>query len=1340
MRRAARVAAWTAAAIVLLVLALVGSALVAANTAGGRGAIERWTARLTSGRVRISGLAGSFPSVIDVGQLSLSDERGVWLTAQRISLRWSPLDLLAWNLRVASLEVARLDLSRPPATSPSGSSSSGGRPTLPHIDVAQLGIDALVLEPALAGSQTSLAVRGSAHLESLDDATANVTARRTDGNGDYEIHLHFDPSRMDATLKLEEPASGPLEHLLQLPGLGALAVTASLHGPHSAERVELDARAGDLHATVQGTLDLERRSAELDYSLESPAVAPRPELSWRSVNLKGSWHGSVTTPQASARLLIEGLELPGHAGLSMLSANLSASGGALEAHATASGLALPGLAGSPAAGAVARLLASSPVRLDATLSLDRPERPLRLTATHRLLSMQVQAVTAGERSATFQVRVPDVTPFASLVGARVAALGRLRAVSGSLAASGKLAETAAATRLDVDVGANLGGTPKLTALLGGASRVQLSASWTDRAVDIERLQVTGRALSLSGSGAAEMAGTASGLQSLHARWSLALPRLAAISPALDGSLTLSGEIAGPVHALATQMQASSTLSIRGSPQGTVDASLKVRGLPSALAATLQAHGSFDGAPLDLQASLDRGRDGLFHFVVQRTDWRSVHLDANVTTGAKLAQGSGAMSFRIGRLADLQPLIGKPIEGSIAGSATLSPDAGRTRAQVRLEARDVGTSGVSANAQLTGSGPLDGLPLQLTVQSADLAGAPARLDAAVRLSLTDRVLSLEKLEADYRGQSLRLLSPARVAFAGGLRVSGLKLGVQQATLSVAGEISPALGLRASLSHVDAALVDSFAPHLLAQGTLGAEAQLHGTLAAPVGRASLEVSGLRMANSAARDLPALNLKGTAELEGTAARIDAELDAGRASQLKLTGRAPLAAAGALDLKLSGELSAALANPLLEAHGERAEGTLAVNATVTGPAHAPEIGGSIELTHGDIRDYAQGVHLDDITARIVGGQGILRIASLTAHAGAGVVSMGGTLGVLQPKLPVDITLTAKNAQPITNDILTANLDADIHVQGTLRQRIEVSGTVHVNRAQIGVPNSLPPNVAVLDVRRPGEAPPQPAERRLVIGLDLALSAPREILVQGRGLDAALGGSLTIGGTTETPRVRGGFELIMGTFTLASTQLSFTTGEVSFNGAGLRGKIDPTLDFTAQAIAADATVTLRVTGFADAPKFTLSSTPQLPQDEILARLLFGESASQLTGLQVAEIGAALASLSGIGGGSGLNPLAKVQKALGLNRLTVGSATTTAPNGTTQSSGASITAGRYVSSRVFVAATQNTTGTSQLEVDIDLSKHLKLQTRLGNGSATAQGTTPENDPGSSIGLSYQFQY
>jgi translocation and assembly module TamB len=113
--------------------------------------------------------------------------------------------------------------------------------------------------------------------------------------------------------------------------------------------------------------------------------------------------------------------------------------------------------------------------------------------------------------------------------------------------------------------------------------------------------------------------------------------------------------------------------------------------------------------------------------------------------------------------------------------------------------------------------------------------------------------------------------------------------------------------------------------------------------------------------------------------------------------------------------------------------------------------------------------------------------------------------------------------------------------------------------------------------------------------------------------------------------------------------------------------------------------------------------------------------------------------LSGVGGDHGLNPLAKLQKSLGLDRLNVGSGTTNTPTGP-ENAGAAIEAGRYISKRVYVAAKQSTQGNSQLEADIDLTKHLKLQTRVGNGTGSVLGTTPENDPGSSIGLSYQFEY
>jgi translocation and assembly module TamB len=460
------------------------------------------------------------------------------------------------------------------------------------------------------------------------------------------------------------------------------------------------------------------------------------------------------------------------------------------------------------------------------------------------------------------------------------------------------------------------------------------------------------------------------------------------------------------------------------------------------------------------------------------------------------------------------------------------------------------------------------------------------------------------------------------------------------------------------------------------------------------------------------------------------------------------PLEPAGVYDLKAEGKMDVGNANALLEARGLHASGALAIDANVAGTLADPRIHGSVTLANGSFRDYVRGVSLTNIAAEIAGNQGTLQIKSFKASAASGTVSMGGSVGILQPGIPVELTLTADNAQPIASNILTANLNADIHVTGKARERLAVAGKIRVNRAVIGIPDSLPPNVAVLDVRRRGQVV-QAAGKQLVIDLDISITARREVLVQGRGLDAELGGDgLHIGGTADTPVISGRLNLLRGTFSIGSTQLTFDKSSyVSFDGTGLKKNIDPTLDFTASTVVQTTTtsaqagtvVTLHITGYADAPKIELTSSGGQSQDEMMALLLFGEPASQLSAVQLAQVSYALATLAGIGGNGSSNPLTRLQKTLGLDRLSVGQGTTTTATGATENTGAAVQAGRYVTKRVYVEGKQSTTGQSQVEVDVDLTKHLKLQTRLGNGTAV-QGTTPQNDPGSSVGLSYQFDY
>lgn len=1330
MHRAIRIAVWSLAGLLLLALLLVGALIVIGNTAGGRSLLERETASLSSGRVRIAGLGGAFPTRIDIAELSLSDSGGAWMSARAISVRWSPLALLAWDLHVERFDAARVTLVRRPLSAPSPA-RSGGSPQLPAIDIDRLTIHTLDLEPAAAGMKALLTVQGSLHYRSMEQVRARLLARRTNGAGDYELTLHIAPAHMTGRLRLEEPAGGPIAHLVSLPGLGAVSVEASLTGPRNAEQLRLDWRIGALRASAGGIIDFEHRAAELTYALTSPAMTPRPDLSWRSIALKGRWRGPVSAPLTTGSLDVKGLRLPDGTRIETLNASLTGDGRTLRIHALAGGIALPG----PHPG----VLQGSPLDLAATLHLDETGRPLELTATQHLFSLRARALTSGVRSARFDLRLPDIAPLAALYH---------EDIGGTLGLSGTVAESGATTRVEVSGTGALVGSGVPARLLGAHATLRLVGVVKRTTAEIEHLELSGRALSLTATGSAERSapGAPRPIGVLQARWRIALPDLALISPSVAGSLEIRGTTQGTLKSLAARLRVRSRLSLRGAPPGAIAATVQARGLPTAPRVTVRAQGDFDGAPLRLDGSLERMTDRAFHVVIRRAQWKSLAADGNLTAGPRLAAGRGRLRLRIGRLADLQPLIGTSLSGSVEGSAILTPGARSTRARIDLEARNVASAGYSGNVRLSGVGPLDALPLELLIHSPDIDGAPANLEAAARLNTATRTLDLDRLEGRYRGQAVRLLSPASVVFSGGLEVRHVRLGMQKAVLALDGALAPALDCRLSIHHLDAALANVFVPHLLAQGSLDADARLEGSRAAPEGQASIAIKGLRLANAAAEGLPALDAHGSARLRGSIADVSAQLDAGPSSRLTLSGEAPLNATGTVALRLAGRLDAALMNSLLEARGERAAGTLTVDATVTGAARAPQIRGTVELANGDLRDFAEGLHLGDINARLVGGKGILKIASLTARAGPGELTAQGSIGVLEPQMPIDVSISAHHIQPLTSDILTANLDTRLRVTGTLRRRIDVSGTVHINRASIMIPNGFPPNVATLDVIRPGATiRTAPARRRLAIGLGITLQAPDAIFVQGRGLDAQLGGRLELTGTSANPGVSGGFSLVRGTFSLAGTILNFNSGRVSFTGEGLKRRIDPTLDFLAQTSVmspSPTTVRLRITGYADSPTITLSSSPPLPQDDLLGLLLFGKPASQLTALQLAQTGAALASLGGVGGGGGgsWNPLTWIKRGLGLNTLSVGGATRPGATGVSQTAGASVTAGKYISNRVYVAATQTTLGTSQVRVDISLTRHVKLQTRLGNGTATAQGTTPENDPGSSIGLTYQIEY
>jgi translocation and assembly module TamB len=1301
---------------------LLGTVLIVPNTDGGRAYIVRKLSEVTDGKVRLAGIHGSFPAALDLDRLELRDSQGLWLWADHISLRWSPGALLARHVNVDSLHAALLHVERAPVPDKEEKPSSSS--SIPETDLKDLAIGALELGKALAGAPTSLTVKGNAHLRSLQDVDTHIIAQRTGGDGNYEVTAHFDPQSMNATVKLQEPGNGPLENLVEVPGLGALNVLVELHGPRNAEDLRMSVDAGPLQARANGRIDLVGSTADLEYSLTAPAMSPMEGLSWQRVDLKGQIHGPFTKPAADGHLVIEQLQAPGGARLAALNAQVKGDRGSVALQVGIDGLQVPG--------PVPKLLADSRLTVDASVRLDDPQRPLQLTANHRLFVLNTKAITAGTQSADLTLRVPDLKPFAPLSRAPLrgdADLGAHVDYSPSL------------TKVTADLKSHLdGGSAAWAGLVrGGLTRLQMAAEMTDQQFSLKDLELTASAVSLS---AAARAGR-TGDQRINVRYNLGLPDLSRVSPALVGDLKASGSLDGPRQQLSTDTRLTSSLSVHGSPRGTVTARVQASGLPAAPEGVLEAGGELDGAPLLVNVEVQPAGGGGYHAMIHRATWKSAHIDGDVTTGKSVADARGKATLRVGQLSDFNTLVGSTLSGAISGQAVMSSRRGKPSAQLAFEAQNVVAGGVTANARVNANGPMDALKVTIDGDSPAIAGQPAHINGTTTINLSAGQLQLAGLKATWHDQDLTLLNPARVAFANGLKIEQLRLGIQDARIEVDGQISPTLHLHAAVRQITPALVNAFLPDTLASGTVDAEADVQGTPAAPTGKVHFQALGMQAKSSVTRGLPAADLRADANLNGTTADVKAQLTAGNNSKVEVVGRAPLSAGGAADLRLAGTLDLALANPILEAEGRHVGGTVAINTTVRGTTADPQIAGTVDLADGSVRDYTQGVSLTDITGRLSGDQGgILRIERLTAKAAPGNINIQGTVGVLQPRIPVDISVTAKDAQPVASNIVTANLDADIKVKGTARGQMDVNGTVQLNRANISIPGGMPPDVAVLDVERDGAKPAAAAEKPVVVNLHLDIHAPNRILISGRGLDAEMGGDLKVRGTTVVPVVNGGFELQRGFFTLANSKLTFTQGNVTFNGMGLQKKLDPSLDFTAQTKAAEVTAVVHITGLADAPQIELTSTPELPQDEILARLLFGEPAAQLSALQLVQTGAALASLRSGGGGSSLNPVTKIQKALGLDRLSVGGDSSASGSSASSqtSTGTSVEAGRYVSSRVYVGVKQSTTGASKVDVDVDLTKRLKLQASLGNGTTTAQGVTPENDPGSSLGLAYQFEY
>ncbi len=666
------------------------------------------------------------------------------------------------------------------------------------------------------------------------------------------------------------------------------------------------------------------------------------------------------------------------------------------------------------------------------------------------------------------------------------------------------------------------------------------------------------------------------------------------------------------------------------------------------------------------------------------------LNLDFGTGSLTAQGTMADTFDIDVAIKTMPLaIANAIQPSLAlagvinGTARVTGPRAAPDVRFDLAATDV-ASAITRNAGLP--------PVSLTAQGTTSDG---------RLALDARVTAGGGLAAEARGS--------------------VPLGAGNLDLAV------------DLQSFPLALIDRLAGNRGLRGTATGRAQVGGTLANPNVTFNVQGDGLTADVLSTNGIPAVNLVANGTFRDRAVTLETARATG-AGGMDLTGsgRIPLSGPG-LDVQIAGTAPLSIANPFLEQRSAQAAGVLRINATARGSLAAPQLGGTVSLAGGTLVDPQTNLRLEAIAleASLEGNVAVLRTLSANVASGGRITAQGRVTLNAAAGYPADLTGRIDDVRYTDGTLITTRLSGDLTMRGPLiGGEGLLAGQIDLGRTEISIAEGLGGQAqAALDqvehVNTPG--PVKVTLQRANVGesraettastsqsgirLDIRINAPNQIFVRGRGLDVEVGGSVRIQGRTNDIQPVGQFDLRRGRLLILGQRIEFTEGSVQ-----LVGNLDPLINFVARTQSEDVTAIVTVTGRASAPEIVFSSEPPLPQDEVLARILFNRATSNLSAFQLAQLAAAAAELAG-NGGPGI--MSQIRDATGLDDLDV----ITEDDGST-----AVRAGKYLDENLYVNVQTDTAGVTQAEINLDISD-----------SVTARGSVA-SDGNTTIGLFYERDY
>lgn len=397
---------------------------------------------------------------------------------------------------------------------------------------------------------------------------------------------------------------------------------------------------------------------------------------------------------------------------------------------------------------------------------------------------------------------------------------------------------------------------------------------------------------------------------------------------------------------------------------------------------------------------------------------------------------------------------------------------------------------------------------------------------------------------------------------------------------------------------------------------------------------------------------------------------------------------------------------------------GGLAVAADFSGRLTAPRVNG---IARANALTYENETFGTRVTQMKLDGRFTndrLDIRDFSGRAGDGTVQASGTVGLAaESGFPMNIAVKLDRARLARSEAITSVVSGSLAITNSAANGGLIKGDLSLPETRYKVAWQGGTEIRQLQgVRRKGEGvdildqrmtarktAAQPADWKL----DIRVRADNEIYVTGMGLDSEWKTDMRVTGTTANPRVVGKLEVLRGRYSFSGKQFDLEQGIITFNGP----MMNPTLAIKAETRIDTVTAGLQVTGSAQQPDIAFISTPSLPQDEILSRILFGDNVANLSATQAIQLAAALNGLRG--GSGGLNPMGKLQGATGIDRIGIVGGDEQTGRGT------SLAVGQRISNDIYVEIITDSRGFTATQLEIALSKTLSLLSKTGTNAGSS---------------------